>query len=96
MVDPGLDRAERTIQRANRARAFLEEGIFREAWEELDARVMDEWRRTAPGEMARREELHRLLAAMTALENILTGYVDAGTIAHDILAQTERERAVHG
>lgn len=90
------DRAERAIQRANRARAFIEEGIFRDAWEELDARIMAEWRGTAPDQIARREDLHRLLGAMSALENILAGYVDAGTIAHDILAQTERERAVRG
>lgn len=85
-----VDKAEAEINRSKRAAAFLDDGVFRDAWNELEARIMAEWRATAPAETERRENCHRLLAAMTGLENILAGYVDSGAVSLHYLADLER------
>jgi hypothetical protein len=91
------DATEAAIARAKRASTLMEEGgVFREAWGELETRITAEWRMTAPSEGERRENLHRLLQAMTALENILAGYVDSGAVALHGLEQIARDRLVAG
>jgi len=89
MID---DTAEVEIRRAERARVFLGDGIFQEAWAELEARILDEWRSSRPADAAKREELHQLHRAMSGLENILAGYVESGAVALHRVADLERER----
>lgn len=80
MVSSVVDQAEADIAKAKRAAAFLEQdGVFAEAWRELDARIVEEWRMSK--DAARREQLHTLTLAMTGLQNVLAGYVENGAIS---------------
>jgi|GEM_PF-5923518 len=86
------DTAEDEIRRAERARLFLGDGIFQVAWAELDTRIDYAWKASAPADAARREELHQLHRAMTALSNILVGYVESGALLLHRLDDQDRER----
>lgn len=82
-----IDQAEAEIAKAKRASAFLEQdGVFADAWAELDRRIMQQWRMSK--DVAERERLHALTLAMTGLQNILAGYVENGAVSlarlHDI------------
>ena len=92
MVSVAVDTAEAEIRRAERARVFLGDGIFQDAWAELEARILAEWQSSRPADAARREELHQLHRAMSGLENILAGYVESGAVALHRVADLERER----
>lgn len=94
MVSAGLDNAEAEIARAKRAAAFMEEGgVFAEAWAELDARIVAQWR--AANDPVARETLHSLQRAMTGLRNILDGYVENGAVSLHRLHAEERAKAAY-
>ena len=94
MVPSGVDQAEADIAKAKRAAAFLEtDGVFAEAWRELDARIVDEWRMSK--DAARREQLHTLTLAMTGLQNILAGYVENGAISLARLRDNDAAKAAY-
>lgn len=96
MDTPGVDHAEAEIARAKRAAAFLEdEGVFCTAWRELDARLTNEWRNSPARDTDGRERLWHMLAAMRALETVLRGYVDSGTVVLATLRDIERAKAAH-
>ena len=89
-----IDQAEADIAKAKRAAAFLEQdGVFAEAWRELDARIVDEWRMSK--DAARREQLHTLTLAMTGLQNILAGYVENGAISLARLRDNDAAKAAY-
>lgn len=94
MVPSGVDQAEADIAKAKRAAAFLEQdGVFAEAWRELDARIVEEWRMSK--DAARREQLHTLTLAMTGLQNILAGYVENGAISLARLRDNDAAKAAY-
>jgi hypothetical protein len=94
MVPSGVDQAEADIAKAKRAAAFLEiDGVFAEAWRELDARIVEEWRMSK--DAARREQLHTLTLAMTGLQNILAGYVENGAISLARLRDNDAAKAAY-
>ena len=89
-----IDQAEADIAKAKRAAAFLEiDGVFAEAWRELDARIVEEWRMSK--DAARREQLHTLTLAMTGLQNILAGYVENGAISLARLRDNDAAKAAY-
>ena len=89
-----IDQAEADIAKAKRAAAFLEQdGVFAEAWRELDARIVEEWRMSK--DAARREQLHTLTLAMTGLQNILAGYVENGAISLARLRDNDAAKAAY-
>ena len=89
-----IDQAEAGIAKAKRAAAFLEQdGVFAEAWRELDARIVEEWRMSK--DAARREQLHTLTLAMTGLQNILAGYVENGAISLARLRDNDAAKAAY-
>lgn len=90
------DKTEAEIRRAERARVFQEDPIFRDAWNECDARLMELWRETALNDSEGREHIWRMLRAMAAIKAVMGGYVETGKIAAQRLEDLERERAVHG
>ena len=88
------DQAEADIAKAKRAAAFLEiDGVFAEAWRELDARIVEEWRGSI--DAGRREQLHTLTLAMTGLQNILAGYVENGAISLARLRDNDAAKAAY-
>lgn len=94
MVPSGVDQAEADIAKAKRAAAFLEiDGVFAEAWRELDARIVEEWRGSK--DAARREQLHTLTLAMTGLQNILAGYVENGAVSLARLRDNDAAKAAY-
>lgn len=96
MDTPGIDQAEADIRRADRARIFMEEGIFQDAWQELEDKLTAQWRNSKPSETELREELHRKLQAMNGLRNILDAYVQSGAMARFSLEQTRLDALVSG
>ena len=92
MVSSGVDKAEAEIAKAKRAAAFLEQdGVFAEAWAELDRRIVDQWRRSK--EHAERERLHALTLTMAGLQNILAGYVENGVMSLERLRDIDKATA---
>ena len=90
------DVAEADIRRADRARVFLGEGVFQEAWDELEAQLMRQWRFSPANDHSGREEVFRTLRAMAGLRNVLDGFVQSGTIAQYTLEDIARDRLITG
>jgi hypothetical protein len=94
MVSPSVDQAEADIAKAKRAAAFLEhDGVFAEAWQELDARIVNQWRLSK--DASERERLHALTLAMTGLQNILAGYVENGALSLARLRDNDTAQAAY-
>lgn len=94
MVSPSVDQAEADIAKAKRATAFLEQdGIFAEAWQELDARIVNQWR--VSKDPTERERLHALTLAMTGLQNVLAGYVENGAVSLARLRDNDAAQAAY-
>jgi hypothetical protein len=94
MVSPSVDQAEADIAKAKRAAAFLEQdGVFAEAWQELDARIVNQWRLSK--DASERERLHALTLAMTGLQNILAGYVENGALSLARLRDNDTAQAAY-
>lgn len=94
MVSPSVDQAEADIAKAKRAAAFLEQdGVFADAWRELDARIVDQWRLSK--DASERERLHALTLAMTGLQNILAGYVENGVLSLERLRDNDTAQAAY-
>jgi hypothetical protein len=96
MDTPRVDRAEEEIRRGERARVFLDDGIFTEAWKELEDRLHDGWRQSPTADTAARENIFQILRAMDSLRGVLEAYVQNGKIARDVLEQIARERIITG
>lgn len=96
MDTPGLDQIEADIRRADRARIFMEEGIFQDAWQELEEMLTAQWRKSPASNPEMREEAYRTLRAMDGLRNILDGYVQSGVMARFSLEQTKLDALVSG
>jgi hypothetical protein len=91
------DAAEAEIRRGQRAAAFLEEGgVFREAWDEMEAAITANWRNSPARDSEGRERLWALLRAMRDLEATIQSYVDSGKVVQERIAAEERDRAVNG
>ena len=90
------DQAEADIRRADRARIFMEEGIFQDAWQELEEILTAQWRKSPASSPEIREEAYRTLRAMDGLRNILDGYVQSGVMARFSLEQTRLDALVSG
>lgn len=89
-----MDTSELEIARAKRAAALLEQdGVFREAWSELDARIADAWRASPARDTEGRERLYLMGKVMRDLEAVLAGYVNDGTMALERISQAERDAA---
>jgi hypothetical protein len=89
-----MDTSELEIARSKRAAALLEQdGVFREAWRELDARIAEAWRVSPARDTEGRERLYMMGKAMRDLEAVLTGYVNDGAMALDRISQAERDDA---
>lgn len=92
MVSSGVDKAEAEIAKAKRAAAFLDQdGVFAEAWAELDRRIVDQWRFSS--DPVERERLHALTLAMAQLQNILAGYVENGVMSLERLRDIDKATA---
>ena len=62
MTDPVL--ARRSLERANRARAILEDELVSEIFNRLERRLVETWAASAPSEGLMREESYRSLRAL--------------------------------
>lgn len=94
MVSVSVDQAEAEIAKGKRAAAFLEQdGVFAEAWQELDARIVNQWR--VSKDPTERERLHALTLAMTGLQNVLAGYVENGAISLARLRDNDAAQAAY-
>lgn len=90
------DGAEDAIRIAGRARVFLEESIFQDAWRDLEEMLVARWRNSPHSRADEREEAYRTLRVMDGLRNVLDGYVQSGQIALHDLEQFARDRVVAG
>lgn len=94
MDTPGIDQAEADIRRADRARIFMEEGIFQDAWQALEEMLTEQWRKSPASSPEIREEAYRTLRAMDGLRNVLDGFVQSGVMARYSLEQTKVDALV--
>ncbi len=62
MADPVL--ARRALERANRARAILEDELVAEIFDRMERRLVEAWAASGPSEMGIREESYRGLRAL--------------------------------
>lgn len=91
------DAAEAEIRRGQRAAAFLEEGgVFREAWDEMEAAITAKWRISPARDADGRERLWTMLRVMDDLKATIQGYVDSGKVVMERIQAEERDRAVNG
>lgn len=62
MTDPIM--ARRSLERAARARAIVEDELVVEVFGRLEGRLIEGWAGSAPGDLAAREEAYRALRAL--------------------------------
>lgn len=90
------DKTEVEIRRAERARLFLEDGIFQEAWDDLETRLVQGWRNAPAHDPEGREYIWRMLRTMDSLKETIQGFVEDGKHAEARLDMMAKERAIAG
>ena len=79
MADPVL--ARRVLERANRARAILEDALVAEVFDRMERRLVEAWAASGPGEMAVREESYRSLRALQSFRSEFERLLSDGKVA---------------
>ncbi len=85
MTDPVL--ARRSVERANRARAILEDELIGEIFDRLERRLVESWAASAPGEGPMREESYRSLRALQNFRAEFERLLSDGKVAERELSE---------
>ena len=80
------------VQRAEEAKALLENELLGEAFVSLRARYEAAWRDSEPGQAQQREELYYAQRAVDHVQQELLILLDNGKVAAERLADIERKR----
>ncbi len=73
--------ARRTLERANRARAILEDALVAEVFDRMERRLVEAWAASGPGEMAVREDSYRSLRALQVFRSEFERLLSDGKVA---------------
>lgn len=79
MADPIL--ARRVLERANRARAILEDELVAEIFDRMERRLVEAWAASGPAEMAVREDSYRSLRALQNFRSEFERLLSDGKVA---------------
>jgi hypothetical protein len=77
----------RRADAADRARAFIEDPLLVGAFERLEQRFMDAWRRSSPLDSAGRETIWHHVQALAEVRGELRAVLEDGDLARDQLAE---------
>lgn len=83
------DRAQLALDRGRRAEGLLNDETLAEAFNEIEAKLTDEWRRSADPSNEKREALFRQVAALQSVRGQLKAWSDD---AKFIAAKIEKAR----
>lgn len=75
-------------ERANEARAILENQLFAEAWREAEEAIWQEWRRASTVE--ERERLHQCQWALSRVRMLLETHIQTGRLVTLAAEQSRR------
>jgi hypothetical protein len=79
------------LQRGDRAKALLNNELLNEAFERLEAKIMEEWKGTDPEDRERREDAWRSLKLLQNLTSQFRRIVTTGEAASKELVRIKKE-----
>jgi hypothetical protein len=85
MADPVL--ARRSLEKANRARAILEDELVSETFDRMERRLVETWSASAPSDMTAREESYRSLRALQNFRAEFERLISDGKVAERDLSE---------
>lgn len=88
MADPRLYNER---ERAAQARTLIEHPLWIEAWAAWESVTLKEWRGTAPGDSARREQLWMAIEVAGKVRRNIERIIETGKLAEQALADEERK-----
>ena len=95
MTDPII--ARRSLERAARARAIVEDELVAEVFARLQGRLIEGWAGSAPGDASAREEAYRALRALQDFKAEFERLMSDGKVAErdlaDFKARSMRQNA---
>ena len=84
---------EEEIQRGHRAEQILNDPLLKPALDEIQARLIEEWRSTAVKDVEMREKLWMMFCMYHRFVSVLTERIDSGKFAKASLAEDERHQS---
>jgi hypothetical protein len=76
---------EDEVRAGDRARAILEDPLVAGAFAQLEARCLDEWRRSNPTDVALRERMFLTLSVIETVREDFASFVTTGRLARRAL-----------
>lgn len=84
---------EKIIQDAHRAEQILNDPLLKPALDEIQTRLIEEWRSTAVKDVEMREKLWMMYCMYHRFISVLTERIDSGKFAKASLAEDERQKS---
>ena len=93
MADPVL--ARRSLERANRARAIMEDELVSEIFDRMERRLVESWAASGPAEASAREDSYRGLRALQNFRAEFERLLSDGKVAERDLSELKARTVRH-
>lgn len=88
------DAAEDAIRRGERAQSLLEDPLFRDTWETLEAEILHQWRDSPVRDTEGRERLFMAIRLLERLRGLFEAHVANGKLASARIDDLRRDQAL--
>lgn len=88
------DKLRDAVQRGDRAKALLQNELLVEAFDNLESKIMEEWKATDPEDKERREDAWRSLKLLQTLQGQFRRIVTTGEAASKELVRIKKESLI--